>query len=169
VPKGERPGDFVREHAPRFGVALPSAGFLETSGGERVGAHAGHYRFTVGQRRGIGVASAERLYVLAIEPESSRVVVGPAAELETREARVEGLRFLSGERRGPFRAAARVRHRSPEAPATVVPAGDGSAAVLFDEPVRAVAPGQSCVFYEGEVVLGGGVLKKPSAVQTGPL
>jgi tRNA-specific 2-thiouridylase len=72
---------------------------------------------------------------------------------------VEALRFPSGRPGKAFRAAARVRHRAPEVPAQVIPEQEG-ARVLFDRPVRAVAPGQSCVFYDGDVVIGGGVLKK---------
>ena len=160
VPKGERAGEFVASQALRMGMTLPSlGGTVENTSGERIGTHDGHFRFTVGQRRGIGVSGAERLYVLSVDAPGNRVVVGDVRELETREARVEGLRFPSGPRSGEFRAGARVRHRAPEVPATVRPEGDGSARILFDEPVRAVAPGQSCVFYEGDVVIGGGVLK----------
>lgn len=160
VPRGERAGDFVAEHAGRFGIALPAApGAVETTSGERLGSHDGHFRFTIGQRRGIGVASSQRLYVLSMNASENRVVVGPAEGLERREARVESLR-LRGRPTLPFRAAARIRHRGTEVPATIEPTGDGTARVVFDTPVRAVAPGQSCVFYDGDVVLGGGVLRR---------
>jgi tRNA-specific 2-thiouridylase len=163
VPGGERAGEFVAREAPRMGFPLPAApGRIEDSSGRELGAHAGHFRFTVGQRRGIGVAAAERLYVLSVDAAENRVVVGPASELLSSEAHVERLRFPSGdEPEGPFRVAARVRHRAAEAPATVHPQGGGKARVVFDEPVRAVAPGQSCVFYDGDVVLGGGVIVEP--------
>jgi tRNA-specific 2-thiouridylase len=163
VPRGERAGEFVQNHAARLGFPLPSrAGVVETASGQPVGGHAGHFRFTIGQRRGIGVAASERLYVLSLDAAANRVVVGSEAELSSTEARVEGLRFLSGARSEPFRAGARIRHRAPEVPASVIPSsdGDGSARIVFDEPVRAVAPGQSCVLYDGDVVLGGGVLKR---------
>jgi tRNA (5-methylaminomethyl-2-thiouridylate)-methyltransferase len=161
VPRGERAGQFVARHAQDLGLALPGRpGVLEDSRGVKRGEHEGHFRFTVGQRRGIGLAAAERLYVLSIDPAANRVVVGAAPELDTREAEVTDLRFLSGSRDAPFRAQVRVRHRAKEAAATVFPRADGSARVCFDAPVRAVAPGQSCVFYDGDVVIGGGVLKK---------
>lgn len=167
VPAGSRPGDFVADQAGHLGLALPVVpGTIEGSGGEKLGSHPGHFRFTVGQRRGLGLAAAERLYVLSIDPLANRVVVGGAAELSTREAEIGGLRLSRDEGRVSLRTAARVRHRAAEVPATVFPAEDGSARVLFDHPVRAVAPGQSCVFYDGEVVIGGGVIRRaarPSA------
>ena len=161
VPKGERAGEFVARQASRMGLALPSlAGTVEDSRGERLGSHEGHFRFTVGQRRGLGVAAPERLYVLSIDPLANRVVVGAADELAAREAWIGELRFLSGTPEAAFRAQARVRHRAAPVPATVIPDGRGSARVVFDAPVRAIAPGQSCVFYDGEVVLGGGVIRR---------
>jgi tRNA-uridine 2-sulfurtransferase len=160
VPRGDRAGDFVAEHAERLGVALPaSPGVVETPSGERLGTHGGHFRFTIGQRRGLGVAASQRLYVLSVDAPENRVVVGPSSELETREAQVTNLR-VRGRSPGRFRATARIRHRGAEVPATIEPTGDGQARILFDEPVRAVAPGQSCVFYDGDVVLGGGVLRR---------
>ncbi len=162
VPAGTRAGQFVETAAPGLGLPLPAlAGVVENSRGERLGSHDGHFRFTVGQRRGLGVSSADRLYVISIDPEANRVVVGSAPELETLETDVALLRFTSGEKPGAeFRAEVRVRHRAPEVPATVRPRADGTARVVFDRPVRAVAPGQSCVFYRGDVVLGGGVITR---------
>jgi tRNA-specific 2-thiouridylase len=134
---------------------------VENARGERLGSHAGHFRYTVGQRRGLGVSGTDRLYVISIDPEANRVVVGGALELETSSTDVSSVRFLSGENpRSAFRAEVRVRHRAPEVPATVHPRPNGTARVVFDRPVRAVAPGQSCVFYRGDVVLGGGVITR---------
>ncbi len=169
VPPGTRTGAFVAAQAERLGLPLPaSRGPVESPAGELLGSHEGHFRFTVGQRRGTGIAASERLYVLSIDASANRVVVGPAAQLDTREALLRGVRFLSGERSGPFRARIRVRHRAPEVLATVEAAfdGSGSARIRFDEPVRAVAPGQSCVFYEGDVVVGGGVIERAAAAPT---
>ncbi len=167
VPPGSRAGDFVAKQAASLGLSLPALpGALEDSAGKKLGTHTGHYRFTIGQRRGIGVAASERLYVLSVDAADNRVVVGPAGDLVSREARVENLRFLSRPPRGPFRAGARVRHRAAEVPCEVVPEPGGRARVFFDEPVRAVTPGQACVFYDGDVVVGGGVLVQ-STVDSG--
>ena len=162
VPAGTRAAEFVAAAAPGLGLALPTVpGAVENSRGETVGAHDGHFRFTVGQRRGLNVSSADRLYVLSIDPAANRVVVGTAAMLDTTEIDVSDLRFPSGlVPAGPFRAEARIRHRAPEVPATVSPHGDGTVRVVFDRPVRAAAPGQSCVFYRGDVVVGGGVIRR---------
>ncbi|HMF08714.1 MAG TPA: tRNA 2-thiouridine(34) synthase MnmA [Thermoanaerobaculia bacterium] len=164
VPPGARAGDFVGRQAGHFGATLPAEpGAVEDSSGRRLGSHPGYYRFTVGQRRGLGVGSSQRLYVLSIDAAANRLVVGAASELEVLEARVGSLRFPSGLPSGTFRAAARVRHRAVEAPATVVCESAGMGRVLFDQPVRAVAPGQSCVFYDEDTVIGGGVLLKTVA------
>ena len=100
---------------------------------------------------------------LAVDAAENRVVVGPARDLESREARVEKLRLAAEGPPGAFRAGARVRHRAAEVPCLVEPDPEGRARVLFEEPVRAVTPGQACVFYDGDVVLGGGVLADPAA------
>ena len=170
VPAGTRAGEFVEAAAPGLGLPLPVLpGVVENARGERLGSHAGHFRYTVGQRRGLGVSGTERLYVISIDPEANRVVVGGALELEMSSTLVSSLRFLSGENPGSaFRAEVRVRHRAPEVPATVHPQPNGTARVEFDRPVRAVAPGQSCVFYRGDVVLGGGVITRTRKAGVSP-
>ncbi|HKA36638.1 MAG TPA: tRNA 2-thiouridine(34) synthase MnmA [Thermoanaerobaculia bacterium] len=160
VPPGTRTGDFVADRAGGLGMALPGLpGRILDLSGRVLGEHGGHFRFTVGQRRGLGVSAPERLYVLSIDPQENRVVVGPAGELTASEAEVGDLYLCAGRGQAPFRAQARVRHRAPEVAATVYPRQDGCARVVFDEPVRAVAPGQSCVLYDGEIVLGGGTIR----------
>lgn len=162
VPAGTRAGEFVASAASGLGLALPTLpGAVANESGETLGSHAGHFRFTVGQRRGLSVSSAGRLYVLSIDPAANTVVVGSAAALDSSEIEVSALRFPSGDApTGPFRAGARIRHRAPEVPATISPRGDGTARVAFDRPVRAAAPGQSCVFYRGDFVVGGGVIRR---------
>jgi tRNA-specific 2-thiouridylase len=161
VPPGTRAGEFVASQAEGLGRALPdSPGLVEDASGRPLGTHEGHFRFTIGQRHGLGIAAGERLYVLSVDPLSNRVVIGPGAALETGEALVGDLRFPSEAPQAPFRASVRVRHRGAEVPATIHPDEQGRARVLFDAPVRAVTPGQSCVFYAGDVVLGGGTIMK---------
>ncbi len=160
VPPGTRAGEFVAQHAAGLGFeAVPRAGVLVDTSGARVGEHAGHFRYTIGQRRGIGVAATERLYVLEVDARENRVVVGPEAALAGRSALLADVRLSAAAPPGPFRAGVRIRHRAPETPATVTPGPGATARVDFDSPVRAVSPGQSCVFYEGDLVLGGGVIR----------
>jgi tRNA-specific 2-thiouridylase len=104
--------------------------------------------------------------VLSVDAPANRVVVGPGTALESVRASVGPLRLSAAAPAGPFRAGVRIRHRAAEAPATVMPGEDGGAEVVFDAPVRAVTPGQSCVFYSGDLVLGGGVIRetRPASV-----
>jgi tRNA-uridine 2-sulfurtransferase len=165
VPPGERAGDFVARQASGLGLGEPpSGGPIEDARGARVGTHAGHFRFTIGQRRGIGIAASERLYVLSVDAAANRVVVGPGRDLESTGAWLSDVRFLGGPPTGPRRVAARVRHRCAEVPAVVTPGENATARVDFEAPVRAVTPGQSCVFYDGDVVVGGGVITRESGI-----
>jgi len=145
--------ELVRERAGDLG---PS-GEIVTQEGVRVGAHDGLGGFTVGQRRGIGIASSEALYVIAIDPASSRVVVGPDEALRAPGCLVTGVRWIPADRTGDtVTCDVRIRHRHPGARARVTALPGARARVAFDEPQRAVAPGQAAVFYDGELVLGGG-------------
>ena len=165
VAPGTRAGEFVARHAENLGFAAPpGAGIVEDASGAPLGEHAGHFRYTIGQRRGIGVAATERLYVLSVDARENRVVVGPGEALETVHAEVGGLRLSAAAPEGPFRAGVRIRHRAVEIPATITPGPGETARVAFDTPARAVTPGQSCVFYDGELVLGGGVIRKSRAI-----
>ncbi len=127
---------------------------LDTSGRRR-GTHRGLIHYTVGQRRGLGIAGGEPLYVLRLHRRDNTLVVGGSGELASGTCPVAAVTWLSREPRGPFRCTVKIRYRHPGAPAEVVPAGDGCL-VRFDAPQRAVTPGQAAVFYEGDRVLGGG-------------
>jgi tRNA-specific 2-thiouridylase len=141
--------------------AAPGAGEIVDGTGRVRGRHGGIHRFTVGQRRGLGVSSRERLYVRALDAERNRVVVGSEAELAVRGARLEGVTWTGAPPSGPVDAAVRIRYRHPGAAARIEAPGDGSARVRFEAPVTALAPGQAAVFYDGERVLGGGWITGP--------
>jgi tRNA-specific 2-thiouridylase len=135
-----------------------AAGELVTSAGKVVGGHAGVHHFTVGQRRGLGVAAGEPLYVITTEPETRRVVIGRNEELLRGSMRVREVNWISmAPPREPVRAAIKIRNKHTPAAATIVPGTNSTRVeVTFDDPQRAVTPGQGAVFYAGEVVLGGG-------------
>jgi tRNA-specific 2-thiouridylase len=125
--------------------------------GRVVGRHEGVHRFTVGQRRGLGVAAEAPLYVRALDAARNRVVVGSAQEIRSAGAEIAEVSWTTRRAPGsPLRARVRVRHRHAGVAASIVPGGEGRVRALFDEPVAAVAPGQAAVFYDGDVVLGGG-------------
>jgi tRNA-specific 2-thiouridylase len=131
--------------------------------GTVLGRHDGVHCFTRGQRKGLGVASptGEPLYVVDLDPEERRVVVGPESALGGRAMECERVNWLSiGEPEGPLDADVRPRYRHPGAPARVTPRPAGRCRVEFEGPQRALTPGQAAVFYDGEVVLGGGWISR---------
>jgi tRNA-specific 2-thiouridylase len=154
---------FLTAYLEEQGRPMPeSAGELVASNGEVLGRHDGISNFTVGQRKGLKVASPSPLYVLQIDPASHRVTVGADAELATRTLRANRLNWISiPELTGPMRVRIKIRHRHEPAWATLEPAAAGASSAdevvaTFDEPQRAVTPGQSSVFYDGDEVVGGG-------------
>jgi tRNA-specific 2-thiouridylase len=131
--------------------------------GRPLGRHEGIHRFTVGQRRGLGIASKHPLYVLAVVPASKTVVVGEADECRSSSLRARDVNWLSiPPPSTSIRARVKVRYRHPEAEATLAPRDDGKVDVVFDEPQRAIAPGQAAVFYDGDVCMGGGWIEAPA-------
>jgi tRNA-specific 2-thiouridylase len=149
---------FLNAYLEEQGEQMPeTAGELVASSGEVLGCHDGISSFTVGQRKGLGVSSPSPLYVLNIDPASNRVVVGADAELATRTLRARQLNWISiPALTEPMRVQIKIRHRHEPAWATLEPAGADEAVATFDEPQRAVTPGQSAVFYDGDEVVGGG-------------
>jgi tRNA-specific 2-thiouridylase len=134
-----------------------TAGELVASNGQVLGRHEGIFNFTVGQRKGLGVNSPSPLYVLHIDPATHRVTVGADAELTTHTLRARRLNWISiPALTAPMRVQAKIRHRHEPAWATIAPAGEDEVVATFDEPQRAVTPGQSAVFYDGGEVVGGG-------------
>ena len=139
---------------------LPEAEVVDTAG-RVLGTHRGVHGLTVGQRKGLGLAAGVPLYVLRLDAEESRVIVGPREELASRELTASDVNWISGEAPcEPRRVTARIRHRHADAPATVTSTGAGRAHVLFDDSQIAITPGQAVVFYDGEEVLGGGWIEK---------
>jgi tRNA-specific 2-thiouridylase len=140
----------------------PGPGDVVDEAGRPLGRHRGIHRYTVGQRRGLGVAGSEPLYVKALEPAHNRVVVAGLASLAVESARLEGVSWIAGVAPSePIEARVRIRYRHAGAPAKVEATAGGGATVAFHEPVRALAPGQAAVFYAGDRVLGGGWIAGP--------
>ena len=146
---------FVTKHAPeedRTGVIVDQEGRV-------LGGHAGIHRFTVGQRKGLGLSNSPTgapMYVLALKPDDRQVVVGPRASLERSTLTASDVNWIAG-RPGDWRpVTAQIRHRHEAAPARVRASADRRAEVEFDQPQTAVAPGQAVVFYDGDCVVGGG-------------
>jgi tRNA-specific 2-thiouridylase len=144
--------DFVRRR--RRDIDL--SGEIVTTDGEVVGRHDGIEGFTVGQRKGLGVAMGERYFVVRLEPKTRRVVIGRREELARREFTAARANWLIDEPTGPLRCAVKIRYLSSPVAATVEPLGDGRLQFTLDEPKHGVAPGQAAVCYDGERVLGGG-------------
>jgi tRNA-uridine 2-sulfurtransferase len=149
-------GDDYRTFLSRHGLE-PSAGMLVDEDGEQVGSHDGYWRYTPGQRRGLGISAAEPLYALGTDAASNTVVVGPRASLARRRVTVRG-RLDSGS----ARVEAKLRHRSPAVAAAVAESPDGFE-LLLDEPFYGVAPGQTAVLYEDGAIVGAGVIVSASA------
>lgn len=150
-------GSYLREQ----GKELPAeSGEIVTTDGTVIGRHEGLHRYTVGQRRGLGFAAGRPVYVVALDRAANRVIVGDNDELFTAVCEVRDVNWISIARpHGSVRAEVKARHRHDAATATVEAIGETTARIYFDEPQRAITPGQGAVFYSGELVLGGGWIR----------
>jgi tRNA-specific 2-thiouridylase len=149
---------FIDAYLADQGEALPdTAGELVTTTGEVIGEHGGIHNFTVGQRKGLGVATGSPLYVIQISGADKQVIVGGEEHLYSRSLRTRRVNLIAiDELRAPMRVTVKIRHRHEPAAATIEKVGEDEILATFDQPQRAVTPGQAAVFYDGDVVVGGG-------------
>jgi tRNA-specific 2-thiouridylase len=165
VPQGSYTGVVEKLHP---GAAEP--GDIVHVDGRVLGRHEGLIHFTVGQRRGLVVATGERLYVVRLEPAQNRVIVGPRVALGCAEAELGEVNWLGHEPLPTGGIDLEIKHRArePAVPARLLPGKDGRARVIFAEPQAGVAPGQACVFYDGSRLLGGGWIDRAPLVLAAP-
>jgi len=165
VPDGDYAG-FIDRYLESEGETnrLPGEGEIVDPTGRVIGQHGGIQRYTIGQRRGIGIADERPLYVISLDVEKNQVVVGADQALLKSEFVAAGVNWVAFDNPvEPVRADVRVRYRHTAAPATITPLENNRARVRFDEPQRAITPGQATVFYRGDEVLGGGWIVKPGS------
>ncbi len=157
VPNGDYAA-FIDAYFAEQGITpSETRGKLVTAGGRVVGEHSGVHHFTVGQRRGLGVAAGEPLYVIATEPATRRVVIGRNDDLLRAKMRVHGVNWISiAPPSAPLRAEVKIRNKHAAAAATITPVDAARVEVRFDQAQRAITPGQGAVFYSAGLVLGGG-------------
>jgi tRNA-specific 2-thiouridylase len=158
VPNGDYAG-FIDAYFREQGItAERTRGEIQDREGRVLGEHSGVHHFTVGQRRGLRIAAAEPLYVIATEPAAQRVIVGRNEDLLRAGLAAKDVNWISiSPIAAPVRAQVKIRNKHIAAMATLYPTGDSARVeVHFDEPQRAVTPGQGAVFYDGDLVLGGG-------------
>jgi len=157
VPGGDYK-NFLDAYLNERGESFPdTAGELVTTNGEVIGEHTGIHNFTVGQRKGLGIATGTPLYVIQIKGDAKQVIVGGQEELYSQTLCTHRINLISmPDITEPTRATVKIRHRHEAAPATLQQTADDEVTVTFDEPQRAITPGQAAVFYDREVVIGGG-------------
>ena len=151
VPDGDYAA-FVARRAP----AAPTGGAIVTEQGDTVGQHGGVHRYTVGQRKGLGIAAPAPLYVLRLDAEAQTVTVGPRTALERDTFSASGMNWIADAPSDWTPVSAQIRHRHAAATGRVRVLDDGRAEMIFDTPQSAVTPGQAAVFYDGDAVVGGG-------------
>jgi len=162
VPNGDYAA-FIAAYLKEQGLTQPPAeGPIVDSSGKKLGEHSGVHHFTVGQRRGLNVAAGQPLYVIETNPATRQITVGAGDSLLKSSFRVSGLNWISlPPTPEPIRAHVRIRNRHSPAPATITATGDlTTATITFDQPQRAITPGQAAVFYQDELVIGGGWIER---------
>ena len=153
-------GDYARFMEQFTGKHYPAGDFLDRSG-KVVGTHSGAVRYTLGQRKGLGLALGAPVYVCGKDMQANTVTVGPESELFDRIVYAEDVNWIAiPALTGPLRVTARTRYHQVEQPATVYPAGPDGFRLEFDQPQRAPTPGQAVVLYQGDTVLGGGTITR---------
>jgi tRNA-specific 2-thiouridylase len=152
---------FIQAYTRERSISLRQGdGEIVNENGDVIGHHNGVHNFTVGQRKGLGFAAGKPLYVLSIDPQNNRVVVGEDQVLRKTICEVEGINWISCEKPiSEFRAFVKIRHKHEPAPAAFETLESNSARVTFDSPQRAITPGQAAVFYDGDRVLAGGWIR----------
>src|ERR1700682_3676997 len=152
---------FISAYLEERGDSLPETeGELVTTSGEVIGRLRGVHNYTVGQRKGLGIAAGRPLYVVELNHATNRVIVGDDAELRSESCEVRNVNWISfAVLEDPVRATVKIRHRHEPAAATIEPIDATSARIQFDVPQRAITPGQAAVFYSGDIVLGGGWIR----------
>ena len=155
VPDGDYAGMICRYR----GHGYPEGDIVDKNG-QVLGRHRGLIHYTIGQRRGLGVPADRRLYVVRLDPVKNQVILSDEEDLFHREVPIREFHWITGEvPAGEVRCRAKIRYRQKEQPATLIPGPEGGRALLrFDEPQRAATPGQSAVIYDGDYVLGGGII-----------
>jgi tRNA-specific 2-thiouridylase len=144
----------------RFTGKAPGPGDFVDAEGKVLGKHKGIIHYTVGQRKGLGIAFGEPVFVVRTDPRTNTVVLGKNEDLFRRRVKVRDVNWISGEvPAGPLSVQAKLRYRQQAAKATLTPDGTDCAELLFEQPQRAPAPGQAAVFYYGDEVLGGGTIE----------
>ena len=154
VPDGDYAGMIKRYR----GKDYPKGNFVDRDGNV-LGTHDGIIGYTIGQRRGLGIPAEKRLYVTKLDVPNNQVILGDNEDLFKRDLNIRDFHWITGDKpTSEFRCLAKIRYRHKEQPCVVTPTSDGGAHITFDEPQRAATPGQSCVLYDGDIVLGGGII-----------
>ncbi len=145
---------FLRRHSD----AEPPSGAIVTADGQQLGQHAGLADYTIGQRKGLGIAAAEPLFVIGKDAAHNRLVVGPRAALARTQLTAQRVSWVNAPPTGPIAVQVKIRYKAAPVAAWVAPGPAGSAVVRLDEPADGITPGQAAVFYDGDVCLGGGLI-----------